>query len=253
MRGLARVPPLALALPQGPEPGEIDVPVQLPATRLAPFLAAKGDVPTAAVSTAAAWSSWTKSSSRAAPGATVVRSSAAEWVEEAGSNIAANLGVGVVMRDGYPFCQMCRLWADEGHLRSKKHCSNVEWYEREGGGIATEDAGELKVRLPGAAGDTVPAAATVVAPARMCAWCSNPALDREIAGTRARYCASCWEWWQNAGADDGASAGLGSPPLPPPVGQVKEPLKPPADPTLFETKPRKSEAMKWIDGDEIMV
>merc|ERR1712217_181447 len=49
-----------------------------------------------------------------------------------------------------------------------------------------------------------------------CSWCSNPAIDRVIQGTKARYCITCWNWWFSDGGGAAQPIPESFVPLPPP-------------------------------------
>ena len=194
------------------------------------------------------------------------------------SGSGAVSSVGVVVKDGYPFCEMCHNWADEGHLKSKKHRRNLEWWSEEHGLYASENRVE-RLRARGSFSTTwgtysppsllpppVPCAATssftsTVSHARKCAWCSGVALEKDVEGTRAKYCASCWQWWQNGGAGAGESStelGTGSyqfhqPIAPPPRHAALPPALPPLPvvPPDDSAAMRRSLAKRWLDEESV--
>jgi len=133
-------------------------------------------------------------------------------------------------RDGCLYCLLCSQWADKMHLGSKKHMRRLETPEYYLWDEDTPTAESNNHHGNGSTGSTLSLEAVPPPPPpleppplfaqaqhysvvssssvgqRSCAWCSNVALDRAIPGTRARYCASCWEWWLS----DGGGAGGGT-------------------------------------------
>lgn len=186
----------------------------------------------------------------------------------------------VVERDGAPYCLLCSAWADDWHLKSKKHtkrAENPEWYlwdedtdytstNTTSQSVATTPPNYVAGRpppppqpsrppvpspMPSAPGlylqpgmcspgpypfteGNAPMAATnggAVGTGKTCSWCSKPAMERAIEGTKAKYCGDCWEWWlrEQSGPQQLAapSAANGHPPPPAPTIANGHPPPPP--------------------------
>lgn len=184
--------------------------------------------------------------------------------------ILEGASVGVVMRDDFPFCEMCNNWADEGHLRSKRHRRNVEWASEwtEGsewqhssssmpcGSVTTPDHEQTQDGFRHAAPPPPPPPPPDAGSRKKCAWCSAVALDKGIAGTRARYCASCWKWWSEVeGAPDCTA--------PPGLEKVHRSVFPHAPPPGLSSTGRvakdsdaarsRSEAWRWLEAGRKML
>jgi len=145
-------------------------------------------------------------------------------------------------KDGGRYCRLCGLWADTAHIGSKKHKKRAQnpdlylWDDDMDDGSHRSSGGNGSPPPPpfpflGAPppapwmspGSTDPSGNSGNSAIKHCAWCSNPAVDRAVQGTRARYCAKCWDWWRS----DGAGATGGGRPVALSSGYVSRPPPPP--------------------------
>lgn len=202
----------------------------------------------------------------------------------------------LVDKDGGRFCLLCNQWADEPHLGSKKHTKRAEmpeWYLYGDDWDWQEPVSAAQVQAPVSAPPPphVPVAVPVAAPVRpsapaapapaarppmpsnkKCAYCSEPAIDREVPGQKSKYCMECWNWWIRSGEGPevcsapaqlppmtkfaGSPAARGAPPPPPmspEAGRFVHPTPPPVAPSqrpLHHEVPREQ---LWIQPDEIEV
>lgn len=142
----------------------------------------------------------------------------------------------VEQRDGLDYCILCQQWSDQNHLRSKKHmrrAADPEWYmwgdgadeevrNRQGymskhehddrvDSMIRHEESQLSEQSPGLRSTSIRAVQKVLEAARAgnalnamktCSWCTEPASDMILPGTKAKYCKECWKWWQS-GHDGG--------------------------------------------------
>jgi len=198
----------------------------------------------------------------------------------------------LVDKDGGRFCMLCNQWADEPHLGSKKHTKRAEmpeWYLYGDDWPGPLPAAEAQAPIPAPAPPLLPPASAPARPSapaaptpapaarpttanpssKKCAYCSEPAIDREVPGQKSKYCLECWDWWMGSadGLEDataivppptkfaGSSATRGAPP-PPPVGpeagRAAYPPPPvtPGERWLQNEEPREQQ---WLQPDEIEV
>mmetsp|Transcript_102030 Transcript_102030/g.329109 ORF Transcript_102030/g.329109 Transcript_102030/m.329109 type:complete len:228 (+) Transcript_102030:236-919(+) len=120
----------------------------------------------------------------------------------------------IVDKEGWPFCLLCQQWADHPHLGSKKHTKRLaepEYYLWEEG--TPDPLHSPMPRPPLQLGQGQGLGQPPLAAGRKCTWCGEPAVERDADGSKARYCAVCWDWWL---AKNGPGIFGDSPPPPPP-------------------------------------
>eukprot|EP00811_Abedinium_folium_P026366 NODE_3877_length_1969_cov_4.617264.p1 GENE.NODE_3877_length_1969_cov_4.617264~~NODE_3877_length_1969_cov_4.617264.p1 ORF type:complete len:416 (-),score=62.80 NODE_3877_length_1969_cov_4.617264:626-1873(-) len=158
----------------------------------------------------------------------------------------------LIEKDGGRFCRLCNQWADSAHLASKKHTKRAEtpdWYLED-----EDDTGPpLKGSPPPPPGPPAPNASLFAPPwqthsasdtpggTKICAWCSNVAMERSVPGTRARYCSDCWVWWMKLGA---GAVPAGTRPVPLATGHILQPGAPPPPPQREVGQ----QSLRWLGG-----
>lgn len=114
----------------------------------------------------------------------------------------------LIEREGGYFCLLCHQWADEGHLGSKKHLKRAAepeyylWDEDEAllqGGASNSSSTALSPAQRTTAGAGAIGGAELCGTGKKCSFCKNLAVERDVDGSKTRYCGSCWEWWDREG------------------------------------------------------
>lgn len=185
----------------------------------------------------------------------------------------------LVDKDGAMYCLLCKTYAVACYLQSKKHLKRAEHpegylWEEDGQSSSASNSQAVGVQPP------PPEPSPTIMPLsalhasvildtpdpsiiggvngtgnkeKGCSWCSKPALERKVEGSKAKYCEECWEWWLNQQSGSAAPASSRAPNgYPPPFtsapGAAQPKYQPPPQPpplSAYQSGPQHAKQPPW--------